>query len=210
MMTEAMPPTVCPNGHGALAVSGAGSARAAARASSPPRGPLRVSKSGTSDPHRRDAENAVATRRGEANAALPPSSLSACSASLRCVSNPQVVCGTCGGGGARLPVIVTVCPECRWLRPLAPGYAVEPSAFQWAQDGAAMAKLRSFAPLNAAAHGISKTGLAAAGWRARSVASGWAITSFPRSGHRRCTRRGSSGCPICRTSTSPATGCGSR
>jgi Zn-dependent protease with chaperone function len=64
-------------------------------------------------------------------------------------------CPTCGGDGARLAHQVIVCPGCRWLRPLAPGYAVDPSAFQWAADGAAMARLRSIGPLLAAARAVS-------------------------------------------------------
>lgn len=64
-------------------------------------------------------------------------------------------CADCGGTGAGLPASVVMCPTCRWLRPLAPGYSVEPSAFMWAQDGAAMARLRSIGPLTAAARAVS-------------------------------------------------------
>ncbi|HLV79568.1 MAG TPA: M48 family metallopeptidase [Chthonomonadaceae bacterium] len=64
-------------------------------------------------------------------------------------------CSCCGGDGSRLARDQVVCPQCRWLRPLAPGYRVEPSAFQWAQDSAAMAKLRAFAPLHALARSVS-------------------------------------------------------
>jgi Zn-dependent protease with chaperone function len=41
------------------------------------------------------------------------------------------------------------------LRPLAPGYQVDCAAFQYAQDGSAMAALRSSGPLSAAAKAIS-------------------------------------------------------
>jgi Zn-dependent protease with chaperone function len=50
---------------------------------------------------------------------------------------------------------VDVCPTCNRLRPLAPGYTVNPAAFQWAQDGAAMARLRGIGPINAAARAVS-------------------------------------------------------
>ena len=66
-----------------------------------------------------------------------------------------VVCATCGGDPTSLQAGVDICPACRRLRPLAPGYGVNPAAFQWAQDGAAMAKLRSVGPINAAARAIS-------------------------------------------------------
>jgi Zn-dependent protease with chaperone function len=69
---------------------------------------------------------------------------------------PQSVgCTTCGGNGTRLGVLEVVCSGCRWLRPLAPGYYVDCSAFQYAQDGSAMAALRSSGPLSAAARAIS-------------------------------------------------------
>lgn len=67
----------------------------------------------------------------------------------------RVYCNTCGGEGKGLSSNVDVCPQCRGVRALAPGYLVDPSAFQWSQDGAAMAKLRSIGPLNAAARAIS-------------------------------------------------------
>lgn len=66
-----------------------------------------------------------------------------------------VICGTCASDGSRLDPNVVVCPQCRWLRPLSPGYVVHQSAFQWGADGAAMAKLRSFAPLTAVARAVS-------------------------------------------------------
>jgi Zn-dependent protease with chaperone function len=66
-----------------------------------------------------------------------------------------VACHHCGGNGQRLAPDVVVCPQCRWLRPLAPEYGIECTAFQWAEDGKAMATLRSIGPLNAAARAIS-------------------------------------------------------
>jgi Zn-dependent protease with chaperone function len=48
-----------------------------------------------------------------------------------------------------------VCGECGWLRPLAPGYAIDCSAFQWSEDGKAMSALRALRPLNAAARAVS-------------------------------------------------------
>jgi Zn-dependent protease with chaperone function len=66
-----------------------------------------------------------------------------------------VACPACGGDPERLQAGVVVCPACNRLRPLAPGYAVNPAAFQWAQDGAAMAKLRGIGPINTAARAVS-------------------------------------------------------
>ena len=66
------------------------------------------------------------------------------------------VCRTCGGNGRQLDEKTIVCKECRWLRPLAPGYAIDYSAFQWAEDGKAMSALRAITPLNAAAKAISE------------------------------------------------------
>lgn len=65
-------------------------------------------------------------------------------------------CNTCGGDGARLPMSRVVCPECRWLRPLVPGYQVDASAFAWAGDAKAMATLRSIKVLTAAAAAVSE------------------------------------------------------
>ncbi len=64
-------------------------------------------------------------------------------------------CSTCGGNGARLNEKILVCSACRWLRPLAPNYKLGCETFQWAQDGAAMSKLRSIAPLQSVAKTIS-------------------------------------------------------
>lgn len=66
-----------------------------------------------------------------------------------------VACAVCGGGGANLSPDKIVCSECNWLRPLAPGFHLDVSSFQWAQDGKAMSALRSFAPLNSAARAVS-------------------------------------------------------
>jgi Zn-dependent protease with chaperone function len=68
---------------------------------------------------------------------------------------PVSVCTTCGGDGSRLPDETLVCPQCRWLRPLAQGYSLPPEAFQSGADSAAMAKLRGIAPLTALARTVS-------------------------------------------------------
>jgi Zn-dependent protease with chaperone function len=70
-------------------------------------------------------------------------------------ANQPKFCSTCGGNGARLIEKIIVCSECRWLRPLAPNYKLDCEAFQWAQDGAAMSRLRSIAPLQSVAKTIS-------------------------------------------------------
>lgn len=64
-------------------------------------------------------------------------------------------CGTCGGEGKHLNEKILICKECEWLRPLAPGYVIAPEAFQWAEDGKAMATLRSMTPLTMAAEVVS-------------------------------------------------------
>lgn len=64
-------------------------------------------------------------------------------------------CRTCGGDGRALGEKTLVCPECRWLRPLAPGYAIDAAAFQWSEDGKAMSALRSIGVLNSMAQTIS-------------------------------------------------------
>lgn len=64
-------------------------------------------------------------------------------------------CQQCGGDGRQLNPDTLTCKECAWLRPLFPGYAMDCSAFQWSEDGKAMAALRSISPLNAAARTIS-------------------------------------------------------
>jgi Zn-dependent protease with chaperone function len=67
----------------------------------------------------------------------------------------QRFCSTCGGNGVRLDEKIIVCGQCRWLRPLTPDYKLDCETFQWAQDGAAMSKLRSIAPLQSLAKTIS-------------------------------------------------------
>lgn len=68
----------------------------------------------------------------------------------------QPSCRTCGGFGVGLADNKVLCPECRWLRPLVPGYRVESSAFAWAADAKAMSALRAITPLNAAAKAVSE------------------------------------------------------
>lgn len=65
-------------------------------------------------------------------------------------------CYTCGGDGQGLSDKTIICQECHWLRPLVPGYRVDPSAFEWAADGKAMAALRSMKTLNQAAKAVSE------------------------------------------------------
>ncbi len=65
------------------------------------------------------------------------------------------LCNVCGGFGARLDAKENVCLQCRWLRPLTPTYHLDCTVFQWAQDGTAMATLRSMATLSAAARSVS-------------------------------------------------------
>lgn len=69
---------------------------------------------------------------------------------------PVATCGTCGGEGRGLPDSRVFCKECRWLRPLVPGYGIDTSAFAWAADAKAMAALRKVKPLNAAAKAVSE------------------------------------------------------
>src|SRR5690606_19730678 len=38
-------------------------------------------------------------------------------------------CRTCGGDGVGLPASAVFCRECRWLRPLVPGYAIDTAHF---------------------------------------------------------------------------------
>lgn len=68
----------------------------------------------------------------------------------------QPSCRTCGGNGVGLPDGKVMCSECRWLRPLVPGYQVDSSAFAWAADAKAMAVLKAMTPLNAAAKAVSE------------------------------------------------------
>lgn len=64
-------------------------------------------------------------------------------------------CSACAGAGLQLNATENVCPRCGWLRPLAPNYRLDCSVFQWAQDGSAMATLRSIGALSAAARAVS-------------------------------------------------------
>ena len=64
-------------------------------------------------------------------------------------------CFTCGGKGQKLKETEIICPECKWLRPLVPGYSVDCRAFQWASDGVAMSKLRSISSLQKVARTVS-------------------------------------------------------
>jgi Zn-dependent protease with chaperone function len=64
-------------------------------------------------------------------------------------------CKTCGGNGRLFENQTIICQECGWLRPLAEGYGVDCSAFQWSEDGKAMRALRSITPLTMAAEAIS-------------------------------------------------------
>ena len=49
-----------------------------------------------------------------------------------------------------------MCKECRWLKPLVPGYAVDNAAFASAADAKSMSVVRSMKPLNAAAKAVSE------------------------------------------------------
>ncbi|GEM_PF-790568 len=65
------------------------------------------------------------------------------------------VCFTCNGKGQKLAEKENICPECKWLRPLVPGYNVDCRAFQWASDGVAMSKIRSMQSLQKVARTVS-------------------------------------------------------
>lgn len=64
-------------------------------------------------------------------------------------------CKTCGGNGVHLNTQIAICKECGWLRPLAEGYGVDLSAFQYSEDGKAMNALKAITPLTMAAEAIS-------------------------------------------------------
>lgn len=64
-------------------------------------------------------------------------------------------CKTCGGNGKHLSQQIIICKECGWLRPLAEGYGVDITAFQWSEDGKAMNALKAITPLTMAAEAIS-------------------------------------------------------
>ena len=70
-------------------------------------------------------------------------------------NNKQVVCNVCGGAGSGLSDAVDICPQCSWLRPLAPGYQLDRSVFLWKQDGQAMSKLQSLPALGSAVRAVS-------------------------------------------------------
>jgi Zn-dependent protease with chaperone function len=65
------------------------------------------------------------------------------------------LCKVCGANGAGLNATEIVCPQCGWLRPLAPGYQLDRSVFLWAQDGQAMSKLQSISALHAVVRNVS-------------------------------------------------------
>lgn len=97
------------------------------------------------------------------NPPIPPAAPSVLTGSPNTVapSSPIVqkmpgCCHTCGGDGSGLELKRVVCPECRWLRPLVPGYQVDASAFAWAGDARAMAALRSIRVLTTAAAAVSE------------------------------------------------------
>jgi Zn-dependent protease with chaperone function len=64
-------------------------------------------------------------------------------------------CMACGGDGHRLRADVVYCAQCRWLRPLAPAYAMDAEAFLWSLDAQAMVVLESLGPVTAAARALS-------------------------------------------------------
>lgn len=68
----------------------------------------------------------------------------------------QPKCQVCGGDGSGLPETTILCTQCRWLKPLVPGFAIPNEAFAWAADAKAMAALRAMTPLNAAAKAVSE------------------------------------------------------
>ena len=65
------------------------------------------------------------------------------------------VCKNCGGGGVNLAPAEDVCPECKWVRPLYPGYVLDRTVFLWAQDGQAMNTLHNMSSLSAIARTVS-------------------------------------------------------
>lgn len=158
-MTQAVLSLICPAGHGPMPPGAAfctrcGAALVPPAAQAPGAGPaahpgyICPNGHGPMPP----GSGAFCTQCGAAFVPLAPNSGRAPAPTVAAVAAP---CSTCGGDGARLPASVLVCRQCRWLRPLTPGYMVDQSAFQWALDGAAMAKLRSIGPLMAAARAIS-------------------------------------------------------
>ena len=63
-------------------------------------------------------------------------------------------CSACGNG-VRLSPTEDICTQCGWLRPLFPGYQLDPSVFLWAQDGQAMSKLQSISALRTVVKTVS-------------------------------------------------------
>ena len=86
--------------------------------------------------------------------ALPPAPAAAAPVPATPVA-PPCRCQTCHDDPAQIPAEALLCPGCRLLRPLGPGYRLDAAAFQWSLDGSAMAKLRNIVPLNKAASMIS-------------------------------------------------------
>ncbi|MEZ5398194.1 MAG: M48 family metalloprotease [Bryobacteraceae bacterium] len=64
-------------------------------------------------------------------------------------------CSACGGDGSRLDAKLLVCPQCKWLRPWAPGWVVDPLSFLWSADAKAMDTLRSLGPVTSFARTVS-------------------------------------------------------
>lgn len=63
---------------------------------------------------------------------------------------------TCWNCGEEFKKGHYVCESCRSIKPIARGHQVDPAQFQWAQDGKAMAKLRSIGPLVSIAKTVSQ------------------------------------------------------
>ncbi len=89
----------------------------------------------------------------QAHAVVPPPHQNV---NFQPVGVQQIFCSGCGGEGRNLPAKAVICKECRWLRPLVPGYQVDTAAFAWAADAKAMNALRRMKPLNAAAKAVSE------------------------------------------------------
>ena len=69
---------------------------------------------------------------------------------------PPQACSVCGGDGANLPAERAYCPHCRWLRPLSPGYELDPNVFMWPLDAEAMSRLNRLEPLSSFARKVSE------------------------------------------------------
>ena len=93
----------------------------------------------------------------EAPAATPATAAVNRSATTVSNNNPiptPAQCDVCQNGH-QLSHQRPFCSKCRRLHPVMPGYQVEPALFQWAQDGQAMAKLRSMPTLSSIAKKVS-------------------------------------------------------